>query len=57
MGTSSLTVSWSAAPLSSPPFGLLFSLAPDIQGWGGATLDGRSQWWWMEEGRSADLYF
>jgi hypothetical protein len=57
IGTSSLTASWSAAPLTSSPFGLLFSLAPAVQGWGGATLDGRSQWWWMEGGRGVDIYF
>lgn len=56
-GTSSLTVTWSTADLICPPFGLLFSLAPAVEGWGGATLDGRSQWWLMEEGRSVDLYF
>ena len=56
-GTSSLTASWSAAALTSPPFGLLFCLAPAIEGWGGATLDERSQWWLMEEGRDVDLYF
>jgi len=57
VGTSSLNGSWSAAALTFPPFGLLFSLAPAIDGWGGATLDGRSQWWLLEEGRSVDLYF
>lgn len=56
-GTSPLTASWSAVALTSPPFGLLFSVAPALQGWGGAALDGRSQWWWMEDGRSVDLYF
>ena len=55
--THPLTASWSAAPLTSPPFGLLFSLTPALQGWSGATLDGRSQWWWMEDGRSVDIYF
>ncbi len=56
-GTSSLTATWSPADLTSPPFGLLFSLTPAVEGWGGATLDGRTQWWPMEEGRSVDLYF
>jgi hypothetical protein len=57
VGTSSLAVSWSTTALTAPPFSLLFSLAPALQGWGGVTLGGRSQWWWMEEGRSADLYY
>jgi hypothetical protein len=57
IGTSSLTATWNPADLASPPFGLLFSLSPAIEGWGGATLDGRTQWWLMEEGRSVDLYF
>jgi type II secretory pathway pseudopilin PulG len=56
-GTSSLTTSWSAGALACPPFGLLFVLDPAVLGWEGATLDGRSQWWRMEDGRSADLYF
>jgi hypothetical protein len=56
-GTSSLSVSWSAIALDSPPFGLLFPVSAAVEGWGGATLDGRSQWWWMESGRSVDLYF
>jgi hypothetical protein len=56
-GVSPLTVSWSAVSLASPPFGLLFLLDPAVLGWGGASLDGRSQWWWMEEGRSVDVYF
>jgi hypothetical protein len=57
IGTSSLTASWSVSALTSAPFGLLFPLVPAIEGWGWATLDGRSQWWPMEEGRSVDLYF
>lgn len=56
-GSSSLMTSWSAGGLASPPFGVLFALDPAVSGWGGATLDGRSQWWWMEGGRSVDLYF
>ena len=56
-GTSPLAVSWSATPLPAPPFGLLFVLDSVVHGWAGATLDQRSQWWPMEEGRSVDLYF
>ena len=56
-GTSSLSPSWSPNAISSPPFGLVFVLAPAVDGWGGATLDERSQSWWMQEGRSVDLYF
>ena len=57
VGTSSLSVSWSAGSLSSPPFGLLFVDDPAVSGWAGTTLDGWSQWWWMEGGRSVDVYF
>jgi hypothetical protein len=57
IGNSALTASWSAVALTSPPFGLLFCLAPALRGWSGGTLDGRSQWWWMEDGRSVDIYF
>ena len=57
MGTSTLQPSWSPGALTSAPFGLVFAPDPAVSGWGGATLDGRSQWWWMEEGRSVDLYF
>ncbi len=57
IGTSSLTATWNPGDLTCPPFGLLFALTPAVEGWGGATLDGRSQWWLMEEGRSVDLYF
>jgi hypothetical protein len=56
-GTSSLTASWSADGLSSPPFGAPFIVVARMQGWGAAVLDQRSQWWWMEDGRSVDLYF
>jgi len=56
-GTSSLSLSWTPNAISTPPFGLLFVLAPAVNGWGGATLDERSQSWWMEDGRSVDLYF
>lgn len=55
--TSGLQVSWSAAPLRSPAFGEPFVVATDVGGWGSATLDGRTQWWWMEEGRCVDLFF
>jgi hypothetical protein len=57
VGTSSLTVSWSAGSLAAPPFGLIFPLSPALDGWTGATLDGRAQWWRMEEGRSVDVYY
>lgn len=57
ISTSELDVSWSAGALPSTPLGLLFALQPPIVGWGGATLDGRSQWWWMEEERDVDVYF
>ena len=56
-GTSDLQASWSVRALASAPFDLVFPLDPAISGWGGATLDERSQWWWMEGGRSVDLYF
>ena len=56
-GTSDMWTSWSAGALTSAPFDLIFSLNPAVSGWGGATLDERSQWWWMEGGRSVDLYF
>lgn len=56
-GTSKLTVSWAAAPLSAPPFPLLFRASASVQGWGEAALDGGSQWWWIEEGRSVDVYY
>jgi hypothetical protein len=56
-GTSPLAVSWSAEVLSPTLFGAPFIAAGGVQGWGGATLDERSQWWSMEEGRSVDLYF
>jgi hypothetical protein len=56
-GTSKLTVSWAAAPLSARPFPLLFQAGASVQGWGEAALDGGSQWWWMEEGRSVDVYY
>ncbi len=56
-GTSSLMVSWSPGALSAPPFSLLFLLKTPLHGWSGATLDGRSQWWRMEEGRSVDVYY
>jgi hypothetical protein len=56
-GTSDLQPSWSVGALASAPFGLVFALDPAVSGWGGVTLDGRSQWWWMEEGRSVDVYF
>jgi hypothetical protein len=56
-GSSPLSASWTASALTAPPLGLLFVLRPAIQGWGAATLDGRAQWWWMEEGRSVDVYY
>jgi hypothetical protein len=57
VGSSSLAVSWTPGALASHPFGLLFVVSEGASGWGGATLDERTQWWWMEEGRSVDLYF
>jgi hypothetical protein len=57
IGTSKLTASWAAAPLTAPTFPLLFTLSASVQGWGQAVLDGRSQWWRMEEGRSVDLFY
>ena len=56
-GTSPLALSWGAEVFSSPPFGGGFVVITGAQGWGRATLDERSQWWWMDEGRSVDLYF
>jgi hypothetical protein len=56
-GTSSLTASWDADVFSPPSFGAPFVVAARVQGWGAAVLDQRSQWWWMEDGRSVDLYF
>ena len=56
-GASSLQVSWRSGSVSAPPFGLLFVLDPAVLGWGGVTLDSRSQWWWIQDGRSVDLYF
>ncbi len=56
-GTSKLTVSWAAAPLPAPPFPLLFTASASVLGWGEAVLDGGSQWWWMEEGRSVDVFY
>jgi hypothetical protein len=55
--SSSLMSSWSLADMTSPPFGLLFLLAPAVDGWGGVTLDGRAQSWRMEEARSVDAYY
>ena len=58
VGTSTPRVSWSVAPLALPAFPLLFAVRePDLAGWSGVTIDGRSQWWWAEEGRSVDVYF
>jgi hypothetical protein len=57
VGTSSLTASWSAASLASPSFGLLFPFSAAVEGWGGVSLDGRTQWWRMDGGRSVDVYF
>lgn len=56
-GTSSLGASWAGVALPAPPFGLLFVVDASPSGWAGATLDGRSQWWWAEEGRSVDVYY
>jgi hypothetical protein len=56
-GTESLTASWNADPLSPPAFGAPFVVTARVQGWGAAVLDQGSQWWWMEDGRSVDLYF
>ena len=56
-GTSKLAASWAAVPLPAPPFPLLFAASASVHGWGEAVLDGRAQWWWMEEGRSVDLFY
>jgi hypothetical protein len=58
VGTSAPMGSWTVTPLAPPSLPLLFVIAePSLAGWSGVTLDGRSQWWWAEEGRSVDLYF
>jgi hypothetical protein len=57
VGSTSLTASWDASPLLPPPFGLFFGLVPTVDGWGGTTLDARSQWWRIEEGRDVDVYY
>ncbi len=57
IASSPLGVSWSAVKISSPSFGLLFAETAPFTGWGTANLDGRTQTWQMEEGRSVDLYY
>jgi hypothetical protein len=57
VGSTSLTASWSAPPLIPPPFGLVFALVPTVEGWCGMTLDARSQWLRIEEGRNVDVYY
>jgi hypothetical protein len=57
VGTSALGVSWSAGGLVAPPFGLVFEESVPVSGWAEVKLDGRSQWWRVEEDRSVDLYY
>jgi hypothetical protein len=57
-GTLRATGSWGMEVLPLPVFPLLLVLGdPGVLGWAGVTLDGRSQWWRAEEGRSVDLYY
>ena len=58
VGTSAPVGSWSVTLLALPSLPLLFVVGgTGLAGWSGVDLDGRSQWWWAEEGRSVDLYF
>jgi hypothetical protein len=54
---SGLTTSWSSVAVGSAASGGPFVLAAGIKGWAGAALDGRWQWWWMEDERSVDIFF